>query len=151
MSSELSDLYQELILDHKRHPRNFREMPEATRAVDGHNPLCGDHLRLYVKLDGDRIADVSFIGNGCAISVASASMLTENLKGKTVAEAEAMFQNMHDLLTREDAAVDVAKLGKLGVLQGVRDYPTRVKCATLSWHTLKAALDSENPESVTTE
>jgi nitrogen fixation NifU-like protein len=151
MSSELSDLYQELILDHKRHPRNFREMPEATRAVDGHNPLCGDHLRLYVRLDGDRIADVSFIGNGCAISVASASMLTENLKGKTVAEAETMFQNMHDLLTREDAAVDVAKLGKLGVLQGVRDYPTRVKCATLSWHTLKAALDSENPESVTTE
>jgi nitrogen fixation NifU-like protein len=151
MSSELSDLYQELILDHKRHPRNFREMPEATRAVDGHNPLCGDHLRLYVHLDGDRIADVSFIGNGCAISVASASMLTENLKGKTVAEAETMFQNMHDLLTREDAAVDVAKLGKLGVLQGVRDYPTRVKCATLSWHTLKAALDSENPESVTTE
>ena len=151
MSSELSDLYQELILDHRRHPRNFREMPEATRAVDGHNPLCGDHLRLYVKLDGDRIADVSFIGNGCAISVASASMLTENLKGKSIAEAESMFQNMHDLLTREDVAVDVDKLGKLGVLQGVRDYPTRVKCATLSWHTLKAALDSENPESVTTE
>ena len=151
MSGELNDLYQELILDHKRHPRNFRDMPDATRSVDGHNPLCGDQLRLYVKLEGDRIEDISFLGAGCAISMASASMLTEYLKGKTIDEAESLFGDMHDLLTDEHSTVDVGALGKLGVLQGVRDYPTRVKCATLSWHTLKAALDSENPESVTTE
>jgi nitrogen fixation NifU-like protein len=151
MSSELSDLYQELILDHKRHPRNFREMPDATRAVDGHNPLCGDQLRLYVKLEDGRIADISFLGAGCAISTASASMLTEALKGKTVAEAEQLFETMHDLLTHDHSNVDVAALGKLGVLSGVRDYPTRVKCATLSWHVLKAALSDEAADSVTTE
>jgi nitrogen fixation NifU-like protein len=151
MNGELSDLYQELILDHKRHPRNFRDMPDATRAVDGHNPLCGDQLRLFVKLEDGRINDISFIGAGCAISTASASMLTEALKGKTVDEAEALFESMHDLLTHDHSQVDPATLGKLGVLSGVRDYPTRVKCATLSWHVLKAAIDSDGTDSVTTE
>lgn len=151
MSSELSDLYQELILDHKRHPRNFHKMDDATRTVDGHNPLCGDQLRLFVKLEDGRITDVSFLGAGCAISMASASMLTEAVKGKTVAEAEGIYEQMHRLLTGHGEAVDPAPLGKLAVLSGVRDYPTRVKCATLSWHTLKAALEDENPEPVSTE
>lgn len=151
MSSELSDLYQELILDHKRHPRNFHDMADATRTVDGHNPLCGDQLRIFVKLEDGRIADVSFLGAGCAISMASASMLTEAIKGKTVEEAEQMYEQMHRLLTGQGEEVDPAPLGKLAVLSGVRDYPTRVKCATLSWHTLKAALEDENPEPVSTE
>lgn len=150
MQNELSDLYQELILDHKRHPRNFRDMPDATRAVDGHNPLCGDQLRIYVRLENEKIEDVSFLGAGCAISIASASMLTETLKGKTIEQAQATFNAIHDMLTNDQSSVAPETLGKLGVLSGVRDYPTRVKCATLSWHTLKAALDGDQ-DTISTE
>ncbi|HVN43012.1 MAG TPA: SUF system NifU family Fe-S cluster assembly protein [Steroidobacteraceae bacterium] len=141
---DLKDLYRDIIVDHNRHPRNFREMPDADRHADGHNPLCGDKLTVYVKLDGDRIGDVSFYGSGCAISVASASLLTEAIKGKTIAETERLYATMHALLTREDVAVDVPALGKLGALSGVREFPARVKCASLCWHTLEAALHSDD-------
>jgi nitrogen fixation NifU-like protein len=146
---DLKDLYRDIIVDHNRHPRNFREMPDADRHADGFNPLCGDKLTLYVRLDGNRISDVSFNGTGCAISVASASLLTESVKGKTVAEAVALFAKMHGLLTRDDTDVDVASLGKLGALSGVREFPARVKCASLCWHTLDAALHDQ--QQVTTE
>jgi nitrogen fixation NifU-like protein len=146
---DLKDLYRDIIVDHNRHPRNFRGMPDADRHANGFNPLCGDKLTLFVKLDGERIADVSFQGSGCAISVASASLLTESVKGKTVPEAEALFGQMHELLTRDDTAVDVPALGKLGALSGVREFPARVKCASLCWHTLDAALHSQ--DEVTTE
>jgi nitrogen fixation NifU-like protein len=148
---DLRDLYQELILDHSRHPSNFRAMPDATRSVEGDNPLCGDHLRLFVRLQGERIADISFEGSGCAISVASASLLTERIKGKTVTEAEELFHRMHRLLTMEEAATDEAELGELAALAGVRQFPMRVKCATLSWHALRAALQDEATEQVSTE
>lgn len=150
MSDDLSDLYQELILDHKRRPRNFREMPDATRAVDGHNPLCGDQLRLFVKIEAGKIVDVSFLGAGCAISMASASMLTEALQGQTVEAAQALFATVHDVLTSDHPKTDPLDLGSLGVLSGVHNYPSRVKCATLSWHTLNTALTSTD-DSVTTE
>ena len=140
--SELGDLYQEVILDHNRRPRNFRTMDDANRKQEGYNPLCGDRLTLYVKLDGDRIADVAFQGSGCAISKASASLMTEALKGKTVVEARALFERFHDMVTSspDTAAPD---LGKLSALSGVREFPTRVKCASLAWHTLKAAVAGE--------
>jgi nitrogen fixation NifU-like protein len=141
---DLKDLYRDIIVDHNRHPRNFREMPQADRRADGFNPLCGDKLTMFVQLDGERIADVSFHGSGCAISVASASLLTESIKGRTIAEAEQLFQQMHQLLTREDADVDTARLGKLGALSGVREFPARVKCASLCWHTLDAALHRQD-------
>ena len=137
---DLKDLYRDIIVDHNRHPRNFREMADADRQADGFNPLCGDRLTVYVKLDGERIVDVSFHGSGCAISVASASLLTESVKGRSVAEAETLFGRMHELLTRDDSGVDVESLGKLGALSGVREFPARVKCASLCWHTLDAAL-----------
>jgi len=146
---DLKDLYRDVIVDHNRNPRNFRAMPDADRQAEGFNPLCGDRLTLFVKLDGDRIADVSFDGSGCAISVASASLLTESVKGRTVQDAEALFSTMHDLLTKQDVAVDVPALGKLGALSGVREFPARVKCASLCWHTLDAALHRQ--VSVTTE
>ena len=148
---DLRDLYQELILDHSRHPSNHRAMPDATRSVEGDNPLCGDHLRLFVRLEGERIADISFEGSGCAISVASASLLTERIKGTTVAEAEALFRRVHRLLTTEEEATDEAALGGLEALAGVRQFPMRVKCATLSWHALRAALRDEATEQVSTE
>ena len=151
MSGELEELYREVILDHNRHPRNFRAMAAATRTVEGHNPLCGDVLRLYLKLDGDRIEDISFQGRGCAISVASASLLTERLKGCTVNEAEQLIGAVHDVLTSDQPATDAALPGKLASLVGVRKYPMRIKCATLSWHTLKAAIRGDHPEPVTTE
>jgi nitrogen fixation NifU-like protein len=141
---DLKDLYRDIIVDHNRHPRNFREMADADRRADGFNPLCGDKLTVYVRLDGDRIADVSFHGSGCAISVASASLLTESIKGKTIADAEQLFQQMHRLLTRDDAGIDVDSLGKLGALSGVREFPARVKCASLCWHTLDAALHRQD-------
>jgi nitrogen fixation NifU-like protein len=147
---DLNDLYRDVIVDHNRHPRNFRPMPDADRHAEGFNPLCGDRLTLFVKLDGDRISDVSFQGSGCAISVASASLLTESVKGRTVPEAERLFATMHALLTRDDAAVDVGALGKLGALSGVREFPARVKCASLCWHTLDAALHRQE-EPVKTE
>jgi nitrogen fixation NifU-like protein len=147
---DLSELYRDVIVDHNRNPRNFRPMPEADSHAEGFNPLCGDRLTLFVKLDGDRISDVSFQGSGCAISVASASLLTESVKGRTIPEAERLFATMHALLTREDATVDVAALGKLGALSGVREFPARVKCASLCWHTLDAALHRQS-EPVRTE
>ena len=140
---ELKDLYRDVIVDHNRNPRNFRPIPDADRHAEGFNPLCGDRLTLYVKLDGDTISDVAFQGSGCAISVASASLLTESIKGRSVPDAERLFEAVHDLLTRDDAVVDVAAIGKLGALSGVREFPARVKCASLCWHTLDAALHRE--------
>jgi nitrogen fixation NifU-like protein len=147
---DLKDLYRDVIVDHNRNPRNFRPMPDADRHAEGFNPLCGDRLTLYVKLDGDRISDVSFQGSGCAISVASASLLTESVKGRSVADAERLFGSMHELLTRDGADADPATLGKLAALSGVREFPARVKCASLCWHTLEAALHQES-NSVSTE
>ncbi|MGD2074017.1 MAG: SUF system NifU family Fe-S cluster assembly protein [Gammaproteobacteria bacterium] len=151
MNGDLGDLYQEIILDHNRRPRHLGAMADASRSVEADNPLCGDRLRLYLKLEGDRIVDISFEGCGCAISMASASMLTERLQGATVQEAEALFESVHDLLTREPPPEVSADLGELEALAGVRRYPMRVKCATLSWHALKAALSEERPRSVSTE
>ena len=137
--SELTDLYQEVILDHNRRPRNFRAMDGASRTQEGYNPLCGDRLTLYLKLDGNRINDVSFQGTGCAISKASASLMTDAVKGKTVEEARAVFERFHEMVTSPPEAA-VPEIGKLAVLAGVREFPTRVKCASLAWHTLKAAV-----------
>jgi nitrogen fixation NifU-like protein len=144
----VDDLYQETILDHSKHPRNCHAMEDATRKAEGYNPLCGDKLKLYVKLDGDIVKDASFQGSGCAISTASASLMTESLKGKTRAEALVLLDKFHNLLTTD---TPVGKdLGKLVVFCGVRDYPARVKCATLAWHTLKSALEGSG-ETVTTD
>jgi len=138
-------------VDHNRSPRNFRKIPDATRIQEGFNPLCGDKLTVYLKLDGERINDLSFEGSGCAISVASASLMSERLKGKTVMEAQQLFDRVHALLTREDADSDPESLGKLAVLSGVREYPSRVKCATLCWHTLKNVLEHPSNPPVSTE
>ena len=149
--SELHDLYQEVILDHNKHPRNFGPLEDADRDAEGYNPLCGDRLTLHVKLDGQIITDIRFEGSGCAISTASASVMTETLKGKTVPEAKALFETFHDLVTgKSEGAVDIATLGKLAVFSGVSEFPVRVKCATLCWHTAHAALEEKN-ETVSTE
>lgn len=149
--ADLSDLYQQIIVEHNRSPRNFKQLPHATNAADGSNPLCGDQIRVELQLDGDRIADVGFQGSGCAISQASASLLTGAVLGKTTSEAEALFREVHTMLTSaSDAPVDAARLGKLAALAGVRRFPVRVKCASLSWHTLHAALQ-RGAEPVTTE
>ncbi|MHB8406273.1 MAG: Fe-S cluster assembly sulfur transfer protein SufU [Gammaproteobacteria bacterium] len=148
---DLKELYKDVIVDHNRSPHNFRKIPDATRIQEGFNPLCGDKLTVYLKLDGERISDLSFEGSGCAISVASASLMSERLKGKTVMEAQQLFDRMHALLTREDADSDPEFLGKLAVLSGVREYPSRVKCATLCWHTLKNALEHPGNPPVSTE
>jgi nitrogen fixation NifU-like protein len=134
----VSDLYQEIILDHSKHPRNCRAMAEANREAEGYNPLCGDKLKLFLKVEGDKVVDASFEGSGCAISTASASLMTESLKGKTRQEALEMLDKFHELLTTDTPVRQ--DLGKLVVFCGVRDYPARVKCATLAWHTLKSAL-----------
>ena len=144
----LNDLYQEVILDHSKRPRNFHQMEDATRRVEGYNPLCGDKLALFVKLDGETVKDVSFVGAGCAISTASASIMTEAIKGKSRQEAVQLMERFHDLLTTEKPRKE--DLGKLEAFSGVREYPARVKCATLAWHTLKSALTGEN-EAVSTE
>jgi SUF system NifU family Fe-S assembly protein len=146
--SDLRDLYQEVILDHYRRPRNFGPLPDADRKAEGFNPLCGDRLTLYVKVKDGVIEDASFEGSGCAISTASASLLTESIKGRSEREAEALFQRFHDVVA--GGAEPDADLGKLAVLAGVREFPIRVKCATLAWHTLRAAL-ARQPESVSTE
>jgi nitrogen fixation NifU-like protein len=144
----VDDLYQDLILDHSKHPRNSRAMPDANHNAEGYNPLCGDKLKLYVKMEGDIVKDASFVGTGCAISTASASLMTESLKGKTREEALKLLDKFHNLLTTD---TPVSKdLGKLVVFCGVRDYPARVKCATLAWHTLKSALEGVQ-EPVSTE
>ena len=146
--SDLSDLYQEVILDHNRSPRNFRRLDGASHHAEGYNPLCGDRVTVFVKIDGDRIADVTFEGSGCAISKASASLMTDRLKGSTVAEARELFDRFHRMVTTPtDQGVE--ELGKLSVLAGVREFPVRVKCASLAWHTLKAALDKQ--EKISTE
>ncbi len=146
--SDLRELYQEVILDHNRHPHNFRELDGADRHADGYNPLCGDRLAVYVNLDGETIVDISFIGTGCAISKASASLMTDAVRGKTLNEARQLFEQFLNLVT--DEVADGAALGKLAVFAGVRDYPTRVKCASLAWHTLRAAIVDRH-ETVTTE
>lgn len=148
--SELRDLYQEVILDHNKQPRNFRKLAEANRRAEGYNPLCGDHLHVYVKLAGDLIEDVSFEGSGCAISKASGSMMTASLKGKTVAEAEELFQKFHHMITGRPHDSVPEELGKLAVFSGVCEFPSRVKCASLAWHTLRSALEGKG-ETVNTE
>jgi nitrogen fixation NifU-like protein len=140
---DLRDLYQEVIVDHNRSPRNFGELDNATRHAQGYNPLCGDRLNLYLAIDGDTITDARFHGSGCAISVASASLMTEALKGKTLAQADALFNDFHRLLTDKTEPQDTLSLGKLAALAGVREYPTRIKCATLCWHTLRSALKGD--------
>ncbi len=143
--SELSDLYQEVILEHNKNPRNFREIADADQYADGKNPLCGDALRVYVAFDGDKISDVAFKGSGCAISKASASMMTQAVKGKTKHEAEVIFGEFHRMVTGElDIETDENDLGKLKIFSGVLEFPARVKCASLSWHTLNAALHGED-------
>jgi nitrogen fixation protein NifU and related proteins len=148
--SELNDLYQEVILDHNKNPRNFREIENATHHADGHNPLCGDQLKVFLSLENDKVADVAFVGSGCAISKASASMMTQSLKGKTKAEAETLFDEFHRMVTGKlDIETDENSLGKLRIFAGVLEFPARVKCASLSWHTVHAALNDE--ETVSTE
>jgi len=148
--SELSELYQEVILDHNRRPHNFRVIDGATAKQEGFNPLCGDRLTLYISLDGDVIKDVAFQGSGCAISKASASLMTDALKGKTVPEARALFEEFHNMIT-SNPDTPPADLVKLSVLAGVREFPTRVKCASLAWHTMKAAVAHEADGPVSTE
>jgi len=148
--SDLSDLYQEVILDHNRRPHNFRVIDNASAKQEGYNPLCGDRLTLYLTLDGEIIKDVAFQGSGCAISKASASLMTDALKGKRVSEARELFEQFHGMITSEPGT-PIADLGKLSVLAGVRDYPTRVKCASLAWHTMKAAVAHETDAPVSTE
>ncbi len=152
--SDLRELYQEVILDHSKRPRNFGALADATSHADGYNPLCGDRATIYVRLEGDRLQDLRFVGQGCSISTASASLMTEALKGKTLKEAERLFERFHELIT---AAPDQAELhadsslGKLAVFSGVCEFPVRVKCASLCWHTLKQALAGEAPAPVSTE
>lgn len=146
---DLRELYQQVIVDHNRNPRNFKTLEEPCSHAEGHNPLCGDKVTVYVKVDNDIIQDISFQGNGCAISVASASLMTESLKGKSLSDEKALFTAVHDALTEKDSKIDLMQYGKLGVLANVKNFPMRVKCATLCWHTLEAAL--KNQESVSTE
>lgn len=151
MDAELRELYQELIIDHARHPRNFALLADHTHTQEGYNPLCGDKLMLYLRVQDQVIRDISFVGEGCAISMASASLMTEQLKGKPTTEALALFAPMHQLMTTGGVTeAEQQTLGKLTVLSGVSEFPTRVKCATLAWHTLKGAL-SGTSDRVTTE
>ena len=148
--SELTDLYQEVVLDHGKRPRNFGPLEGATHRAEGLNPLCGDHFTVQARLEDGRIAEARFEGSGCAISKASASVMTGAVKGKTTAEIEALFERCHRLVTEGPAAVEAESLGKLAVFGGVHEYPTRVKCASLAWHTLRAALRGEG-DPVSTE
>jgi nitrogen fixation protein NifU and related proteins len=144
--SDLRELYQEVILDHSKRPRNFRALPEADRSADGYNPLCGDRATVFVKMEGDRLSDLAFQGSGCSISTASASMMTEALKGKSRGDAEALFDRFHRLVTSDPSQASrnaAPELGKLTVFAGVCEFPVRVKCASLPWHTLKAALEGD--------
>jgi nitrogen fixation NifU-like protein len=148
--SDLTELYQDLIRDHSKKPRNLREIESATRKLEGYNPLCGDRFTVYLDLDGEIIKDISFKGTGCAISTASASMMTQMLKGKSRSDAGRLFKAFRELLTADDNTANEADLGKLMVFSGVRKFPVRVKCATLAWHTLNEALHGEN-HTVSTE
>ena len=148
--SELNDLYQEVIVDHSLHPHNFHAMADATRKAEGYNPLCGDQVTIYLKLAGDKIRDVSFEGQGCAISKASASILTEVVKDKTPAEVQALFETFHHLVTGDQKKpTDEASLGKLAAFSGVSEFPTRVKCAILPWHTLRSAIEGKKEKTST--
>ena len=141
--SDLRELYQQVILDHHKKPRNFRKLEGANHTANGHNPLCGDKITVYIKVEDGVVRDISFQGTGCAISTASASMMTESLKGKTQAEVEELFERFHHLLTEGEGSESnggAARLGKLAAFAGVREFPIRIKCATLPWHTLSAAL-----------
>jgi nitrogen fixation NifU-like protein len=148
--SDLRDLYQEVILDHNRRPRNFQRPAHANAEAKGDNPLCGDKVAVFLEVEDSRIKDIGFQGRGCAISMASASLMTEMVKGRSVAEARELFRRFHELVTGKEANGESVDLDKLTVLSGVREYPMRVKCATLSWHTLAAALDHKS-EAVSTE
>ena len=148
MFDDLNDLYQQVILDHCKKPRNFHEMPQASCSAQGHNPLCGDELKLFLAVEGEKINDISFVGSGCCISKASASLLTEFAKGKSKTEVESMFTQVHDMVTTGKVNGDV---GKLAVFAGVHKYPARVKCAILAWHAVIAALKGESGQPVTTE
>ncbi len=149
--ADLRDLYQEVILDHHKKPRNFHKLEHANRQADGYNPLCGDKLSVYMHVENGIVKDIAFVGAGCAISTASASMMTESLKGKSEVEVKAIFERFHQLVTNHsESPVDPATMGKLAVFSGVREYPVRVKCATLAWHTMRAALE-EIQETVATE
>ena len=141
---DLRELYQEVILDHNKRPRNFRVPDPVNRRAEGYNPLCGDKITVFLYVEGDVIKDLGFQGTGCAISKASASLMTDALKGKTVAQADALFEKFHSLVTGPATEAESDELGKLAVLGGVREYPMRVKCASLAWHTLKAAMQAEN-------
>lgn len=147
MFDELADLYQQVILDHCKKPRNFHELSDATRSAQGHNPLCGDQLKLYLAMDGEVVKDISFVGSGCCISKASASLLTEAAKGKTREQVQAMFEKVHEMVTTGRVVGD---MGKLAVFAGVHKFPARVKCAILAWHAVMAALKGED-KPVTTE
>ena len=148
--SDLRDLYQDVILEHSKAPRNYRELPAANHKAEGFNPLCGDRFTVYVTVEGDVIRDISFQGSGCAISKASASMMTQVLKGKTTAEAEQLFERFHGMVTGHAPGNDAADMGKLAVFSGVSEFPVRVKCASLAWHTFLAALEGKQ-EAVSTE
>lgn len=148
--ADLRDLYQEVILEHSKQPRNYRELGDANHKAEGYNPLCGDHFTVYLKMDGEKIQDVSFQGSGCAISKASASMMTQSVKGKTLEEAEKIFEQFHKLVTGGEHNGSREDLGKLAVFSGVSEFPVRVKCATLAWHTLHAALEGKQ-ETISTE
>jgi len=147
--SDLRELYQQVIIDHNKNPRNFREIANATK-IEGYNPLCGDHYTIYLQLEGDTIQDVSFTGSGCAISKASASVMSATVKGKSRDEAEQLFDVFHRLVMGDSSGVDVVELGRLAAFSGVSEFPARVKCATLAWHTLHAGLKGEG-KSVSTE
>ncbi|HET8796236.1 MAG TPA: SUF system NifU family Fe-S cluster assembly protein [Thermoanaerobaculia bacterium] len=148
--SDLRELYQQVILDHNKNPRNFHEMADATSKVDGYNPLCGDHYTIYVRVDGETIQDVSFTGSGCAISKASASVMSSTVKGKSRDEAERLFESFHKLVTGDTSGLSAADLGRLAAFSGVSEFPARVKCATLAWHTLRSGLEG-SAEKVSTE
>ncbi len=148
MFDDLSDLYQQVILDHCKHPRNFHDLPQTSCSAQGHNPLCGDQLKLFLLTEGDLIKDISFLGSGCCISKASASLLTEHVKGKTKAEVQRMFEQVHEMVTTGNV---VGNVGKLAVFAGVYKFPARVKCAILAWHALVAALKGEGAQAVSTE
>ena len=149
--ADLRDLYQEVILEHSKQPRNYRELATPTKKVEGYNPLCGDHFTIFVLMDGEKISDISFQGSGCAISKASASMMTQTLKGKTREQAEQIFNRFHDLVTgHAELNGNKEELGKLAVFSGVSEFPVRVKCATLAWHTAHAALEGKE-DTISTE
>jgi nitrogen fixation NifU-like protein len=148
--SDLRELYQQVILDHNKNPRNYREMADATSRIDGYNPLCGDHYTIFLKMNGGTIDEVSFTGSGCAISKASASVMSATVKGKSKDEAESLFDVFHRLVTGDASGLSAADLGRLAAFSGVSEFPARVKCATLAWHTLKSALEGKQ-EAITTE